>query len=232
MEPLRDCRWARAGMLLASAVICASGGCRCGREPGAGEAEIDVPDIVAAQPDVDRPRVVFPASLQSDDPSLNEFIRRALGICERGDYDGFRQLFSIRTTPTSQKDFERVWLSVQEITVAGVYAAKGSPDQFFVHAIVRYRKPDRKGRLTRDAALAVFKESGYWRIGPAPTGIIRKMRAAATQVSPGALPGSLPSVTQPADEPDAADMEPQADAADAASGDPRAEAQPQQPEDP
>jgi len=194
-------------MLLASAAICVCGGCRCGREPGAGEAEIDVPDIVAAQPDVDRPRVVFPAGLQSDDPSLNEFIRRALGVCERGDYDGFRQLFSVHTTPTSQKDFERVWLSVQEITVAGVYAAKGSPDLFFVHAIVRYRQPDRKGRLTRDAALAVFKESGHWRIGPAPTGIIRKMRAAATQVSPGAVPGSLPSVTQSAEDlPDAEDM--------------------------
>ncbi len=207
MEWFVDFRWARIVLLLLSAVTSACGGCRCGREPAPDETEIDVKDIVARQPDVDRPRVDFPTSLQSDDPTLNEFIRRALGICERGDYDGFRQLFSIHTTPTSQKDFERVWLSVQEITVAGVYAARGSPDIFFVHAIVRYREPDRKGRLTRDAALAVFKENGHWRIGPAPTGIIRKMRAAAAQVSSGEVPGGLPSVSsQVADEmPDAED---------------------------
>jgi len=165
----------------------AMGGCRCSGQAGVDEAKIDEPPLDKVYPNVDRPRAEFPRSCQTDDPTLNKFIGTILAVCERGDYDTFRQSFGTAYDPTEEKDFERFWRNVGEIRVAGIYPGKADPPEYYVHVVVRLREADRKGRQSRDAVVTVFQELGEWRIVPASKEIIQKVLAASTQ------PASVPA---------------------------------------
>lgn len=158
------------------------GGCRCDQSTSTDQGpRIETEKIVEKSPQAPRPEVVFPERWHSTDASVNAFVRQALQVCAEGDYDGFRQLFGTTYTPPDQAEFERVWYAVRQITVAGFYRGQQDPPEYYLHAVVQYRGPDRKGRTRRDAVVAIFQEAGQWRLAPAPTEVVRKVVAASTR---------------------------------------------------
>jgi hypothetical protein len=159
------------------------GGCECSRDVAVNpDTQIDLPPIAEEYPEVPRPAVSFPPECRQKDATLNKFIQDALTICHRGDYDAFRQLFGTAYEPTSELDFKDVWSNVADITVCQVHADKRDPPRYYVvFAKVRLRKADKKDRREREIPIMVFQEGGRWRLGPAPSEVIDRMRAAASQ---------------------------------------------------
>ena len=166
----------------AGLAACSIGGCECSRDVAVDEdTQIDLPPIVVENPEEPRPAVSFASECRQEDATLNKFIQDALTTCHRGDYDAFRQLFGTAYEPTSESDFKRVWRNVEEIAVCQVHAGKREPPHYYVLAKVRLRKADKKDRRERDIRIMVFQEGGRWRLGSAPSEVIDRMRAAASQ---------------------------------------------------
>ena len=128
------------------------------------------------------PPVSFAPECRQKDATLNKFIQDALTICHRGDYDALRQLFGTAYEPISESDFKRVWRNVADIAVGQVYADQREPPRYYVVlAKVRLREADKEDRRERDIPIMVFQEGGRWRLGSAPSEVIDRMRAAASQ---------------------------------------------------
>ena len=68
---------------------------------------------------------------------------------------------------------------------------EGAPE-YFLHSVVKLRKPDRKGRQTLHAVLAIYKEAGHWCMRPASNEIAQKIIVASTQPA-GELEQTQPS---------------------------------------
>jgi len=171
--------WPWATVLLAATLT----GCECQSDEGlGGGAVIDIEAIVDKDPHAPRPRTDFPKEHQTQDPEVNRFIEHMLEVCERGDYDGFRQLFGTAQTPTGQDDFETVWKNVEKIRVMGLYPDRpDGPESYYAHAVVGLREPDRKGRHQRDVVVQLFSEASEWRMGPASAEIIDRIMSTASQ---------------------------------------------------
>ena len=152
------------------------GGCECQRDVMVDDGpQIERPTMAEIDPHAERPYTQFSSDLRTDDVSLNKFVERALKICEEGDYDAFRQLFGTTYTPTEQKAFERVWHNVRDIRVGSLNFGKNDSNVYYLHAMVRLRKPDRKKRQERDIVVTIFKEAGDWHLGPAPKEVVEKV---------------------------------------------------------
>lgn len=156
------------------------GGCRCQGSVDE-NTSIDARPLGEEDPEAPRPTVHFPSYCRMQDPALNKFIEAALETCATGDYDKFRLLFGTEFTPPAASDFERIWKGVQSVEIISVRAGPQEPPEYYVHAMVRLRKPDRRERDKRDAVVAVFKEGTEWRMAPPPKEIIHQIMIADSQ---------------------------------------------------
>ena len=159
-------------LLLASGY---SGGCDCGGEEGENAGGSIIDDDPLAKENPDTPRAVFPVDKRTDDASLNDFVGKAMDVCSKGDYDGFRQLFGTAYQPTERRQFKRIWGAVREIRVERVHVGRSDPPEYYVHAEVIWRKPDKHRRLSRSVVIMAYQEGGQWRIGSAPREAVRAM---------------------------------------------------------
>lgn len=130
-----------------------------------------------------KPIVVFPVEHQQPDASVNQFIRDALQTCAEGDYDGFRQLFSLRLPPPGPTQFQLIWRNVKEVVIKSVHQHPKLPNEYYAHVVVKLRQRDRRDRLERDVVVAVQKEENQWRLAEAPAEIIRQILVADSQPS-------------------------------------------------
>ncbi len=186
-------------LLWAGALVAGStGGCKCGKGGGSTTGgTLDIPPIAVSDPQAPRLVIDYPARCRSRDASLNAFIESTLKVAAQGDYDGFRQLFSMAYRPPSRQEFQRIWEAVEAITVADVLGfvevagGQPAPDKYFLHALVDRRQPDRKGRLRLDVVVLVFKEAGQWRLGPAPKEAVDLILESSSQPAGG--PASMPA---------------------------------------
>ncbi|HOB73022.1 MAG TPA: hypothetical protein PKG54_00725 [Phycisphaerae bacterium] len=157
---------------------------------------IDNPPLVDEFQGSPAPTVAFPEHLKTGDVVLNEFIRKALDCCAKGDYDRFRQLFGISYQPPDANQFRKLWQGVKLVKIEGIYHDQRQPNDYYVHAVIELRKPDRRDRSERQAVIWVFREGDEWRIGPAPSDIAGRVLVTSTQPGVG-----FPTQTQPADTP-------------------------------
>ncbi|NLX13481.1 MAG: hypothetical protein GXY44_07490 [Phycisphaerales bacterium] len=159
------------------------GGCKCGREAAApDETSIDQPAIIEQHPNAPHPEIHFPHELKTEDHSLNQFVMRILEICYKGDYDGFRQLFGTKYTPTSKTNFESVWMRVGTIRVVRIERhPRKEPIECYLHAKIELREPDRQDRTERNVVIMIFQEDGEWRLGTAPREATKAILAADSQ---------------------------------------------------
>lgn len=174
------------GLILFSALL--GGMVACNDEADVDGASIDREDLVKVEPDAVPPKVKFPIERHHEDDSLNAFVLEVLDICQRGDYDKFCNLFGISEIPPGYDDFKRIWGGVGEIVVQSIHQGSEDPPQYFVHAVVKLRRPDAQNRLQREVVVRVFKELDDWRISGAPSEVVRRVLNAATQ------PASAPSL--------------------------------------
>lgn len=190
----RGRRWLMLGLRRTSYAICLIlahfGTSGCSRDAGGvDEAVIDKPPIVELDPQADRPVTYFPRDTRTRDTEVDRFIDHVLTICEKGDYDGFRQAFGTAYQAPSPEEFARVWHGVEEIRVEVIYEEPADPPRYFVYGHVRFREEDRRGRVDRPFVIMLFREVDRWRLAPAPSEIVARIMAQATQPAGAGRPG-------------------------------------------
>lgn len=155
------------------------GGCRGQGEEA--QANIDVPPLAVQDPDAETPRVHFPPDCQQDDKALNAFIAEALKICQEGNYDAFCAMLGTREVPPSLDDFHRIWRGVGDIAVISVRSDGQESPEYYIHALVRLREQDRKGRQERDLVIRAYREADQWRLSGVTKEIAQKVLVADSQ---------------------------------------------------
>lgn len=172
---------------LAALAVGATGGCKCGKSagkvPSGGQGDGTGASDESAIPS---PTIEFPQRWRAAEVPVNTFIDSALKVAATGDYDGFRQLFSLSYTPPTRQEFQRVWEAVESIVVTGLYGDRPKPEKYYLHAVVNRRQADRKGRHKQDVVLMVYKEADQWRLGPASKEVRDLILAAASSPASGA----------------------------------------------
>lgn len=156
-------------------------GCECGKEGGSKPQDTVERTVSLDQPELPKPVVEFPESLQCSDPTVNAFIREALQTCVDGQYESFRSLFGTSYTPTGYEDFERLWKRVFSIRVAGLTQAAENPPRYYMQVGVTYREEDRRGRSEREVIVMIYREGDHWRLAPAPSEALERFEALTTQ---------------------------------------------------
>ena len=129
--------------------------------------------------------LVFPSELQTEDVSVNAFVRRAMTQCASGDYEKFRLLWSAREDPLPRSEYEEGWQAVEEIRIRALEKAMLSADPthgreedetvYVIVANVSLDPTHRAGQreANREVALMLVREHDSWRLARAP----KKMRA-------------------------------------------------------
>lgn len=149
--------------------------------------------------------LVFPPSLYVEDASVNEFLRRAMHVCVRGEYDAFRLLWSAREDPLERAEFETGWQAVQQIRIRALQrvrlaadeAAKGAASTREVYAVLADVQldpslPAGRQESRRDVVLMILREHDEWRLGNAP----KAMRTWIRNSIEGSPPSSDPPVNE------------------------------------
>jgi hypothetical protein len=111
-----------------------------------------------------------------DDPTVNEFLRTAMGACARGDYDQFRRLWSAKTEPLTREQFERGWNSAESIAVLAVQPMRHPEDgSLLYYAHARFELAANLPDPRRDVVVLIINEGGAWRLARAPKALTRKV---------------------------------------------------------
>ncbi len=159
---------------------------------------LDTPADHTAAPVADTQQadiLVFPASLNVEDASVNEFVHRAMNVCARGEYDAFRLLFSARENPLARGEFETGWQAVQEIRIRALEKVKlaindpgdGTTSIRPAYALLAEvqldpRRPAGKREPHREVVLMIVREHGGWRLGNAPKSMCEWIKKASSAV--------------------------------------------------
>jgi hypothetical protein len=156
------------------------GGCECQRSTEE-DTNLERPPLAKSDPKASPPKVNFPSHCRTEDTVLNQFIEQAMTICAKGDYEGFRQLFSTSFAPPGRAEFDRVWYEVESVDIVSTHLGKPDPPEYYVHAVVQLRQADRRGRKQRDVVVAIFKEANEWRMAPPSKDYVRRVMLADSQ---------------------------------------------------
>jgi hypothetical protein len=122
--------------------------------------------------------VVFASDAYSKDPTVNAFVREAIEICIRGDYEAFRLLWSAREEPLTEQEFLRGWRAVQRVTIQQITEMQ-TPAGEIVYGVRGQVEldPDEVPEPVRDIVLVLVGENDQWRIRRAPGGVRKVMNA-------------------------------------------------------
>ncbi len=141
--------------------------------------------------------LVFPPSLYVEDASVNDFLRRAMHVCVRGEYDAFRLLWSAREDPLARAEFDTGWQAVQQIRIRALQrvrlatddAAKGAASTREVYAVLADVQldpslPAGQQEPRRDVVLMILREHDEWRLGNAPKSMRTWIKKSIEESSP------------------------------------------------
>jgi hypothetical protein len=153
-----------------------------GREESAVE-EPDPADYVSTKGPA--PEFVFPAAVACEQEAVNEFIRRFVGVCLRGDYAGYRLTVSRQVEPAGRDTFEAAWHAVKRVQIRSIrrvdeMVKRYPPPVYLVEAEVDMREPADPARRT--VAILVFAEGAEWAMAPVPRAV-RQAEATTTQAA-------------------------------------------------
>jgi len=160
----------------------------------------DIPSTADAAPSNHKPLsrdiLIFPEARKSDDPTVNEFVSRAMSVCGEGNYDEFRLLWSVRQDPLPRDQFEEGWQAVQEIHILALEKAMLAADAEQavakpqpVYALLAEVKLDPEHRAARDrpkreVVLMLVREQNAWRLADAPKPMREWIRQRVALVAP------------------------------------------------
>ncbi len=125
--------------------------------------------------------LVFPDELRVADPSVNEFVERAMVGCGSGDYDRFRLLWSVKEDPLPRDDYLEGWQAVQRIQIRALERVMLSPDPklgrerpevayaILAEVALDPERPAGRREPHREVVLTVIREQMAWRLARAPS---------------------------------------------------------------
>ena len=144
-------------------------------------------------PGVADPKFAFPTEVQSDDESLNAFIRAFGAVCVSGEYEQYRLKVRRSSDPMSREAFQNGWHNVEEIRIRAIVSLPGSAEtpapRYAVLANIRMRagaKVAEKNLVTQ-----VLREQGKWVIDVLPGDELEALLAATSQ--PASAPATAPA---------------------------------------
>jgi len=192
------CRGGLWALTVAALLVpCACNEERSGASPSSAES--------AMRPAIPAQVLSFPESLRVADATVNEFVERAMNACAKGDYDGFRLLWSARQKPLERGEFEAGWLAVKSIDVRALELIKLATKTesggerldenyvFLAEVCFDPQHPAGRKEPKREVVLLITNEQQQWRLARAPAKIrtwIRE-RVAVTTDAPTAPEDSL-----------------------------------------
>lgn len=132
--------------------------------------------------------IEFPDRIRVDDPTVNEFILKAIKTCVSGDYEAFRLLWTARQDPLSEQEFKRGWAAVEKVRIDSIRPFR-TPEGDIVYAARAHVEldPAEVPEPVRDLVLLLVKESDQWRLAPAPASVreeLKKFTASETDTQP------------------------------------------------
>lgn len=136
----------------------------------------DEPESQAA-PAVERAvQVVFPAAVEVDDATVNDFVRTTIEACASADYDRFRALWGASEEPFTREQFERGWQTARRIEIHDIQPMRHPKDGsilYYVHAGVELAPQIREPK--REVVLLIVKRGGHWRLAKAPETVRKRV---------------------------------------------------------
>lgn len=127
--------------------------------------------------------LVFPDELRVADPSVNDFVERAMAGCGSGDYDRFRLLWSVREDPLPRDDYLEGWQAVLRIKIRALEKVMLSPDPklgrerpeiayaILADVALDPERPAGRREPHRQVVLTVIREQMAWRLAGAPSAL-------------------------------------------------------------
>ncbi len=137
--------------------------------------------------------LLFPDEVRVADPSVNEFVERAMVGCASGDYDRFRLLWSVREDPLPRDDYLEGWQAVQRIKIRAVKRVMLSPDPklgrekpeaayaILADVALDPTRPAGRREPNRQVVLTVIREQMAWRLASAPAALRTWMKEQVDQ---------------------------------------------------
>jgi len=140
------------------------------------ESSLDTEDRIRTQGAP--PTFSFPSEVTCDEPHVNEFVKRFVRTCLRGDYAGYREMVTRLVQPIGREAFETAWHAVKRVEVKSIVLTEGvqryPAPVYLVEAEVEMREPEAadahvvSGPRVRNVCILVFQEPGVWVMAPAP----------------------------------------------------------------
>lgn len=161
------------------------------------------------QPMRAEPKLHFPADLNAEDDSVNEFVTHSMLVATAGDYDAFRLLWSAREEPMPREEFLQGWDAVRQvrvralekIVIAQENAADDMPktDMYAVFVEVSLDPAHRaaKDKPQREAILVMVREQNRWALLRAPKEVRNWLRSQVEGKIGGEQPDVEPAETAP-----------------------------------
>lgn len=149
--------------------------------------------------------VSFPSEVQSDDPAVNEFVRKITHTCVDGDYEEFRLLWAVREDPFPRQEFERGRNALETIRIADLRKMKTLQGEYLYYIHARIELDDSVPKPARDVVLLIVQEDDRWRLARAPEHLRQKILGIANEETVeqtatkrgGALPPADPTPPGP-----------------------------------
>ena len=152
---------------------------------GLGGCERESGQPAEPPPKADESPIDFPPAVQSDDPTVNQFVRQITETCVRGDYEEFRLLWSVREDPFPRQEFERGWKALEKVRVLAVQKRKTLEGQDLYYIHTRVELDDSVPEPARDVVLLIVRENDRWRLAKAPAHLRKKVLGVGEQGSTG-----------------------------------------------
>lgn len=122
------------------------------------------------KPSAPEPQILeFPAEFHAEDEAVNAFVREVIDTCASGNYEAFRELWSIRDDPFPRDQFHKAWQSVQKVRIRGLRQVLNPADGKILYAVRAIVELDPSVRdPERDVIIVLIEEAGRWRMTSAP----------------------------------------------------------------
>jgi hypothetical protein len=147
------------------------------------EGNIDVDSVE------EKPEIIFPQAVRSNDESLNDFLQHFTEVCLAGEYDNYRLLVSRQIEPVSKQQFEKTYRRVHHVEINLIRELPKISELpyplWLVESAVHIRPPTEEP--VRNLQVLIFKEDDKWVMAPAPRALREALAASsqpATQPAP------------------------------------------------
>lgn len=149
--------------------LCAAvNGIGCSREPATTTTTVESTAAAVA--------VDLPDSVLTEDATVNAFVRTAMSVCTRGDYEQFRALWRADHEPFAREQFDKGFQFARGIEVHKIQPMRKPDDRslvYYVHASVTLAPGTKES--VRPIVLLLVQDAGTWRLARPPKALVKRV---------------------------------------------------------